>query len=71
LIGSEQSTEENRAAFDDFVAAWNGRRLAAKYYLGQVAAGGSGTAALRTSHAWGIKGGIRASVVEGAALGGR
>lgn len=46
---SEQSTEQNRAAFDEFVAAWNGRRLPARLYRGEVGAA-------RTSHAWGIKG---------------
>lgn len=38
--------------FEDFVAAWNGRRLPARYYKGEV-----GGAAQRTSHQWGIKGG--------------
>ncbi|PRW33547.1 pentatricopeptide repeat-containing mitochondrial [Chlorella sorokiniana] len=47
---SEQSTEENRAMFEDFVVAWNGRRLPARYYKGEVGAG-----AARTSHQWGIK----------------
>ncbi len=46
---SEQSTEQNRAAFDEFVAAWNARRLPARLYKGEVGAA-------RTSHAWGIKG---------------
>ncbi|KAI7843005.1 hypothetical protein COHA_003338 [Chlorella ohadii] len=51
LLCSEQSTEENRAMFEDFVAAWNSRRLPARYYKGEV-----GGAAQRTSHQWGIKG---------------
>ena len=46
---SEQSTEQNRAAFDEFVAAWNARRLPGRLYRGEVGA-------TRTSHAWGIKG---------------
>lgn len=49
---SEQSTEENRAMFEEFVAAWNGGRLPARYYKGEVGGG-----AQRTSHQWGIKGG--------------
>ena len=42
--------------FEDFVAAWNGRRLPARYYRGEV-----GGAAQRTSHQWGIKGGMSAN----------
>lgn len=38
--------------FEDFVAAWNSRRLPARYYRGEV-----GGTAQRTSHQWGIKGG--------------
>ena len=63
---SEQTTEENRAAFEDFVEAWNMRRLPAGLYtMGEESAGlgtrGGGTAgagaAPRTSFNWGIKGG--------------
>ena len=62
---SEQTTEENRAAFEDFVEAWNMRRLPAGLYaMGEESAGlgtrggaaGAG-AAPRTSFNWGIKGG--------------
>ncbi|KAL4420354.1 hypothetical protein ABPG77_006161 [Micractinium sp. CCAP 211/92] len=56
---SEQSTEQNRAAFDEFVAAWNARRLPARLYKGEARAA-------RTSHAWGIKGGGRALAASGA-----
>jgi hypothetical protein len=53
---SEQTTEVNRAMFDEFAEAWNGRRLPARFYTGDVARGASGGGA-RTSHSWGIKGG--------------
>lgn len=56
---SEQSTEQNRAAFDEFMAAWNGRRLPARLYRGEVGAA-------RTSHAWGIKGSGQALAASGA-----
>lgn len=61
---SEQSTEENRAMFEEFVAAWNGGRLPARYYKGEVGGG-----AQRTSHQWGIKGagGLAASGAVGMA----
>lgn len=56
---SEQSTEQNRAAFDEFVAAWNARRLPGRLYRGEVGA-------TRTSHAWGIKGSGQALAASGA-----
>lgn len=55
-VCSEQSTEQNRAMFEDFTEAWNGRRLHAALYRGDVG-GGAGGGAPRTSHAWGIMGG--------------
>ncbi|KAL4419943.1 hypothetical protein ABPG75_007041 [Micractinium tetrahymenae] len=56
---SEQSTEQNRAAFDEFVAAWNARRLPVRLYRGEVGAA-------RTSHAWGIKGSGQTLAASGA-----
>lgn len=49
---SEQSTEENRASFPEFVAAWNAGRLPARFYEGKVGAA-------RTAHQWGFKGELR------------
>ncbi len=48
---NEMTTEETHALFSDFVAAWNGRNLPARYY------GGIDDASLRrTKHAWAIRG---------------
>ena len=44
---SEQTTEENRAAFEDFVEAWNMRRLPAGLYaMGEESAGLASSGAL-------------------------
>ena len=51
LFFNDLSADETRKLFSEFVAAWNGRRLPAKYY-----AGVAGTALRRSNHQWGFKG---------------
>ena len=41
-------------AADEFVAEWNGRKLAARYYAGQTAS----SSLRRTQHQWGIRTGV-------------
>ena len=48
---NELSTEETHALFASFAAAWNARKLPARFYRGI-----SDTSLRRTKHAWGIRG---------------
>ncbi|CAL8471137.1 g10679 [Coccomyxa elongata] len=48
---NEMTTEETHALFSDFVIAWNGRKLPARYYRGIADA-----SLRRTKHAWAIRG---------------
>lgn len=51
LFFNDLSAEETRRLFADFVQAWNGRKLPAKYYGGLV-----GSSMRRTNYQWGLKG---------------
>jgi hypothetical protein len=51
LFFNELTSEETRAHFKDFVAAWNARCLPARFYMGLADA-----SLRRTKHAWAIKG---------------
>ncbi len=47
---NELETDDARALFAQFVAAWNARKLPARYYVGMA-----GRAMKRTQHNWGIQ----------------
>lgn len=48
---NELSSEDTRALFKDFVAAWNARQLPARIYMGVADA-----SLRRTKHSWAIRG---------------
>ena len=51
LFFNDLTAEDTRRLFLEFVEAWNGRKLSAKYYTGL-----GGVALRRSNHNWGFRG---------------